>query len=76
VRNEYITFIDRLRPDTTRRTLEEELSSPLERRQDASAGKINSITWTDSAGRIRTLRGQVPTQELERLKRGLFGPTP
>jgi anti-sigma factor RsiW len=76
VRDDYVTLIDRLRPDTTRPALDKKVTAPLERRQDAYARAINSITWTDSAGRIRTLRGAMPTTELERLKALLFGATP
>jgi hypothetical protein len=40
------------------------------------APRINSLTWSDSAGRTRTLRGAVSPAELEQLKAALFGPTP
>jgi hypothetical protein len=38
--------------------------------------RINSITWSDSSGRMRTLRGAVPREELERVRTALFGPRP
>jgi hypothetical protein len=38
--------------------------------------RINSITWSDSSGHTRTLRGAVPREELERIRTALFGPTP
>jgi hypothetical protein len=38
--------------------------------------RINSITWSDSSGHTRTLRGAVPNRELERIRTALFGPTP
>ncbi len=38
--------------------------------------RINSITWSDSSGRVRTLRGAVPREELERVRAALFGPKP
>lgn len=38
--------------------------------------RINSITWSDSAGRTRTLRGTVSREELERVRTALFGATP
>jgi hypothetical protein len=41
-----------------------------------SASAMNSITWSDSTGRTRTLRGAMTQAELQRLKRALFGPTP
>jgi hypothetical protein len=41
-----------------------------------SAARLNSLTWTDSTGRTRTLRGEVSRVELERVKAALFGATP
>ncbi len=38
--------------------------------------RINSITWSDSSGRTRTLRGAVSRDALERIRTALFGPTP
>jgi hypothetical protein len=38
--------------------------------------RINSITWSDSSGRTRTLRGAVSHEELERVRAALFGPKP
>ena len=38
--------------------------------------RINSITWSDSSGRTRTLRGAVPREKLERIRTVLFGATP
>jgi Putative zinc-finger len=38
--------------------------------------RVNSLTWSDSTGRSRTLRGAVSQAELEQLKAALFGPTP
>ncbi len=40
-----------------------------------SASAVNTITWSDSTGRTRTLRGAVSQAELQRVKRALFGPT-
>ena len=48
---------------------------PMAKSRD-NATSINSITWFDSTGRIRTLRGAVSRADLERLKAALFGPTP
>lgn len=42
-------------------------------REDAPA---NSITWSDSTGRTRTLRGALTSAELVALRRKLFGATP
>lgn len=41
-----------------------------------SASAMHAITWSDSAGRTRTLRGAMSQAELERVKRALFGSTP
>jgi len=38
--------------------------------------RINSITWSDSSGHLRTLRGAVPPNALERIRTALFGATP
>ena len=38
--------------------------------------RINSITWSDSSGRMRTMRGAVSREELERVRAALFGPKP
>jgi SH3-like domain-containing protein len=41
-----------------------------------TALEAHSITWSDSTGRTRTLRGAMSQAELERVRRALFGPTP
>jgi hypothetical protein len=41
-----------------------------------SSARLNSLTWSDSTGRTRTLRGAVTQAELERIKAALFGATP
>jgi hypothetical protein len=41
-----------------------------------SASAMNSISWSDSTGRTRTLRGAMSQAELQRVKQALFGPTP
>lgn len=41
-----------------------------------SASAMHSITWSDSTGHTRTLRGAMSMSELEELKRALFGPMP
>jgi hypothetical protein len=48
---------------------------PAAKARDA-APRINSLTWSDSTGRTRTLRGAVSQAELEQLKAALFGATP
>lgn len=42
----------------------------------AKAAAMNSITWSDSAGRTHTLRGTLSSAQLERIKAQLFGATP
>jgi hypothetical protein len=37
---------------------------------------VNSISWSDSSGHTRTLRGALAREELERVRAALFGPTP
>ena len=41
-----------------------------------ASAPIDSITWSDSAGHMRTLRGAVPRADLERIRLALFGATP
>jgi Putative zinc-finger len=48
---------------------------PMAKARD-SASATRSITWSDSTGHTRTLRGAMSQTELERVKRALFGPTP
>ena len=49
---------------------------PMAKSRDVSAPRLNSLTWSDSTGRTRTLRGAVSQAELERIKAALFGATP
>ena len=49
---------------------------PMAKSRDVSATRFNSLTWSDSTGRKRTLRGAVTQAELERIKTVLFGATP
>jgi hypothetical protein len=49
---------------------------PMAKSRDVSAPRLNSLTWSDSTGRTRTLRGAVTQAELERIKAALFGATP
>lgn len=48
---------------------------PAAKARDA-APLINSLTWSDSTGRTRTLRGALSQAKLEQLKAALFGATP
>jgi anti-sigma factor RsiW len=38
--------------------------------------QVDSITWSDSSGHTRTLRGAVSREQLERIRAALFGATP
>ncbi len=67
VRGAQITLIDR---STTRTEYARATSS------GNATMPINSITWSDSTGRTRTLRGPVSQAELERIKTALFGAKP
>ena len=49
---------------------------PMAKSRDVSAPRLNSLTWSDSTGRTRTLRGAVSQAELVRIKAALFGATP
>jgi hypothetical protein len=42
----------------------------------AAAAAVNSLTWSDSTGHTRTLRGALPLADLQRVKRALFGAMP
>jgi hypothetical protein len=42
----------------------------------AAAAAVNSISWSDSTGHTRTLRGPLSLDDLQSLKRALFGTTP
>ena len=42
----------------------------------AAAAAVNSISWSDSTGHTRTLRGPLTTEQLTQLKNTLFAPTP
>ncbi|MEO8880616.1 MAG: carboxypeptidase regulatory-like domain-containing protein [Gemmatimonadaceae bacterium] len=72
----YITFIDRLRPDTTRGTFQDPAVTMMEEKYDKQGATINRLAWTDSEGRMRTLRGAVSVETLQQLKRALDHPTP
>lgn len=51
-------------------------SDALSAKARASSPAENSISWSDSTGRTRTLRGAMSQAELERIKAQLFGATP
>ncbi|MBA2684729.1 MAG: zf-HC2 domain-containing protein [Gemmatimonadaceae bacterium] len=72
----YVAFIDRLKPDTTRHTITEPLVSAIEDQSDKRDAKMNIVEWTDSKGRMRTLRGRVSLDLLSQLKAALDRATP
>jgi hypothetical protein len=76
VRGESVTLIDRpsARLEARRDSAPAFSDEVLARARDAKL--VNSITWSDSTGRTRTLRGAMSQAELQRVKRALFGPTP
>lgn len=76
VRGESVTLIDRpsARREARRDTSPTFSDQVIARARDATL--VNSITWSDSIGRTRTLRGAMSQAELQRVKRALFGPTP
>ena len=76
VRGESVTLIDRPSAhDEVRRETGASFSDQVTARA-RDAAPVNSITWSDSTGRTRTLRGAMSQAELQRVKRALFGPTP
>jgi hypothetical protein len=75
VRGVRVTLTDR----TSRMELKRSptnFSDALAAKARAQAPAENSISWSDSTGRTRTLRGAISQAELERLKARLFGATP
>ncbi|MBK5188039.1 MAG: hypothetical protein JJD97_07320, partial [Gemmatimonadaceae bacterium] len=72
-----VSLIDRSRGQVEERgAAEARFGNQAMAKSRDEAAPVNSITWSDSAGRTRTLRGPVSREELERLKRTLFGATP
>jgi hypothetical protein len=50
--------------------------SEMPAKSRAAAAAVNSLTWSDSTGHTRTLRGPLSLSDLQKLKRELFGATP
>lgn len=71
----YITFIDRLRPDTTRAAVDEP-AIMKKGAHDKGDATINHLAWKDAQGRMRTLRGAVSLELLQQMKQALDHPTP
>ena len=74
-----VSLVDRTSPEALQRAQKASGKSGF---SDAVMAKAraqapeNSITWSDSTGRTRTLRGAMSHEALERLKARLFGATP
>ncbi|MDB4910546.1 MAG: hypothetical protein JWO39_1369 [Gemmatimonadetes bacterium] len=76
VRDGTVTLIDRSSAkDELRRASNASFSDQVMARAREST-PVNSITWTDSSGRTRTLRGAMTQAQLERIRTALFGATP
>jgi hypothetical protein len=78
VSNGTVTLIERssARDALRREKPKADFSDQLMAKAREDNARINSITWSDSSGRTRTLRGAVPHQDLERIRTALFGTTP
>ena len=78
VTNGTVTLIERssARDALRRREPNAGFSDQLMTKAREDGAHINSITWSDSSGRTRTLRGAVPREDLERIRTALFGATP
>ena len=72
-----VTLIDRSagHPELRREAQVVPRDQPMAKSRD-TAPRLDSLTWSDSTGRTRTLRGAVTQAELERIKAALFGATP
>ena len=72
-----VTLVERSRTsdDSQRIQIRGLARQPLAKTLD-TVPQINSITWSDSSGHTRTLRGAVSRERLERIRAALFGATP
>ena len=50
--------------------------SEMPAKSQKAAAAVNTISWTDSTGHTRTLRGPLTTEQLTQLRNTLFAPTP
>ena len=71
-----VALTERLTASTLQGSVRSSYRDQLMSRADAPMPVEHSITWSDSAGRTRTLRGAMTEAELARLKAELFGVTP
>jgi hypothetical protein len=69
-----VTLIDRSRAPA-RIHIRGSASQPSANALD-TVRQVDSITWSDSSGHTRTLRGAVSREQLERIRIALFGATP
>ncbi|HEY2895868.1 MAG TPA: carboxypeptidase-like regulatory domain-containing protein [Gemmatimonadaceae bacterium] len=78
VTNGTVTLIERssARDALRRQKPDAGFSDQLMAKAREDDARINSITWSDSSGRTRTLRGAIPREDLERIRTALFGATP
>jgi anti-sigma factor RsiW len=77
VSNGTVTLIERSSgADETRRQRQSANFSDQVMSKARDDARINSITWSDSSGHMRTLRGAVSREALERIRTALFGPKP
>jgi hypothetical protein len=76
VRDGTVTLIERSTArDESRRARNSSFSDQVMSKAREST-PINSISWSDSTGRTRTLRGAMTQAQLERIRAALFGATP
>jgi hypothetical protein len=72
-----VSLIDHSRArDETLRLQVRGAVSEMSAKSHAAAAAVNSISWSDSTGHTRTLRGPLSREQLEQLKKTLFAPTP
>lgn len=77
VRGVSVSLVDhsRARDEANRLQLRDAVSEmPAKSRKAAAA--VNGISWSDSTGHTRTLRGPLTIEQLTQLKNTLFAPTP
>ena len=76
VRGELVSLIDRpsARLEARRDSVPTFSDQLIARARDSKL--VNSITWSDSTGRTRTLRGAMSQAALQRVRRALFDATP
>jgi hypothetical protein len=72
-----VSLVDHSAPqDESRRIQVRGAVSEMPAKSHAAAAAVKSISWSDSTGHTRTLRGPLTTEQLEQLKKALFGATP